>query len=35
MQGYFFAKPMPQSAVESFIANYRMPDHSRMAAAAG
>jgi len=35
MQGYFFAKPMPQSEVETFIANYRMPDHSRMAAAAG
>ena len=28
MQGYFFAKPMPQSEVETFIANhYRMPDN--------
>ena len=35
MQGYFFAKPMPQSEVETFIANYRMPDTPRMAAAAG
>ena len=35
MQGYFFAKPMPQSEVETFIASYRMPDHPRMAAAAG
>ena len=35
MQGYFFAKPMPQSEVETFIANYRMPDNPRMAAAAG
>jgi EAL domain-containing protein (putative c-di-GMP-specific phosphodiesterase class I) len=33
MQGYFFAKPMPWSEVEAFIANYRMPDHPRMAAA--
>lgn len=35
MQGYFFAKPMPQSEVETFIANYRMSDNSRMAVAAG
>ena len=35
MQGYFFAKPMPQSEVETFIASYRMPDNPRMAAAAG
>ena len=35
MQGYFFAKPMPQSEVETFIAGYRMPDDPRMAAAAG
>jgi EAL domain-containing protein (putative c-di-GMP-specific phosphodiesterase class I) len=35
MQGYFFAKPMPQDEVESFIANYRMSDHPRAAAAAG
>jgi len=34
MQGYFFAKPMPQSEVETFIANYRMSDNPRMAAAA-
>ena len=33
MQGYFFAKPMPQNEVESFIVNYRMSDHPRMAAA--
>jgi EAL domain-containing protein (putative c-di-GMP-specific phosphodiesterase class I) len=35
MQGYFLAKPMPQSEVESFIANYRISDHPRMVAAAG
>jgi EAL domain-containing protein (putative c-di-GMP-specific phosphodiesterase class I) len=33
MQGYFFAKPMPQSEVETFIGNYRLPDNPRMAAA--
>ena len=35
MQGYFFAKPMPQGEVEIFIANYRMSDDPPMAAAAG
>jgi predicted signal transduction protein with EAL and GGDEF domain len=35
MQGYFFAKPMPQSEVESFIADYRMSDDRLMAAAVG
>jgi EAL domain-containing protein (putative c-di-GMP-specific phosphodiesterase class I) len=35
MQGYFFAKPMPQSEVETFIADFRMADNPRMAAAAG
>jgi len=35
MQGYFFAKPMPQSEVESFIANYHISDHPRLVAAAG
>jgi EAL domain-containing protein (putative c-di-GMP-specific phosphodiesterase class I) len=35
MQGYFFAKPMPQNEVETFIANYRMSDDRRMAAAVG
>jgi EAL domain-containing protein (putative c-di-GMP-specific phosphodiesterase class I) len=34
MQEYFFAKPMPQGEVETFIANYRMSDNPRMAAAA-
>jgi EAL domain-containing protein (putative c-di-GMP-specific phosphodiesterase class I) len=35
MQGYFFAKPMPQSEVESFIANHSIPDGLKMVAAAG
>jgi EAL domain-containing protein (putative c-di-GMP-specific phosphodiesterase class I) len=35
MQGYFFAKPMPQGDVETFIASYRMSGHPRMAAVAG
>jgi EAL domain-containing protein (putative c-di-GMP-specific phosphodiesterase class I) len=34
MQGYFFAKPIPQGEVETFIANYRVSDHPRMAVAA-
>jgi hypothetical protein len=33
MQEYFFAKLM-QGEVETFIANYRMSDNPRMAAAA-
>jgi EAL domain-containing protein (putative c-di-GMP-specific phosphodiesterase class I) len=33
MQGYFFAKPMPQSEVETFIANCHISDDPRMAAA--
>ena len=35
MQGYFFAKPMPQGEVADFIANYRVTDDPRMAAVAG
>jgi diguanylate cyclase (GGDEF)-like protein len=35
MQGYFFAKPMPQSEVEAFIANHCMQDNRRQVAAAG
>jgi len=34
MQGYFFAKPMPQDEVEAFIARQRMPDNPPIAAAA-
>jgi hypothetical protein len=30
MQGYFFARPMPQSEVETFIANCRISDDPRM-----
>jgi hypothetical protein len=29
MQGYFFTMPMPQSEVETFIASFRMSDHTR------
>ena len=32
MQGYFFAKPMPQDEVEAFIARQRMPDNPPIAA---
>jgi EAL domain-containing protein (putative c-di-GMP-specific phosphodiesterase class I) len=35
MQGYFFAKPMPQSEIENYIARFRMSDNPRMAVAAG
>jgi EAL domain-containing protein (putative c-di-GMP-specific phosphodiesterase class I) len=35
MQGYFFAKPMPQSEIETYIAGFRMSDNPRMAVAAG
>ncbi|WKA31282.1 putative bifunctional diguanylate cyclase/phosphodiesterase [Bradyrhizobium roseum] len=35
MQGYFFAKPMPQSEVEAFIANHCLQDNRRPVAAAG
>lgn len=35
MQGYFFAKPMPQSEVETFIANHCLQDNRRQVAAAG
>jgi EAL domain-containing protein (putative c-di-GMP-specific phosphodiesterase class I) len=34
MQGYFFAKPMPQSEIENYIAGFRMSDNQRMAVAA-
>ena len=35
MQGYFFAKPMPQGEVDAFIAEHRMSEKSKVAAAAG
>jgi EAL domain-containing protein (putative c-di-GMP-specific phosphodiesterase class I) len=35
MQGYFFAKPMPQSEVESFIANHSLPDSRQATIAVG
>jgi len=35
MQGYFFSKPMPQDAVQAYIATFRMPNHRRTASAAG
>lgn len=35
MQGYFFAKPMPQSEIEAFIANHCRQDNRRLAAVAG
>jgi predicted signal transduction protein with EAL and GGDEF domain len=35
MQGFFFAKPMPQSEIETYIAGFRMSDNPRMAVAAG
>jgi EAL domain-containing protein (putative c-di-GMP-specific phosphodiesterase class I) len=34
MQGYFFARPMPQDEVEAFIARQRMPDNPPIAAMA-
>ncbi len=35
MQGYFFAKPMPKSEVEAFIANHYPQDDRQPAAAVG
>ena len=35
MQGYFFAKPMPQGEVDAFIAAHRISNNSPVAAAAG
>ena len=35
MQGYFFSKPMPQDAVQPYIATFRMPDRREKASAAG
>ena len=35
MQGYFFAKPMPEHEVEKFIANHCLQDNLRPTAAAG
>src|SRR4029079_14411666 len=32
MQGYFFAKPMPQGEVDAFIAEHRMSEKSKVAA---
>lgn len=35
MQGYYFAKPMPQSELKAFIANHRLQDDRRLAVATG
>jgi len=35
MQGYFFAKPMPQGEVDAFIAAHRISNNSPVAVAAG
>ncbi len=35
MQGYFFARPMPEGEVEAFIVNHRLQDNRQPIAAAG
>jgi diguanylate cyclase (GGDEF)-like protein len=35
MQGYYFAKPMPQGEIEAFIANHYIQDNEQLVAAAG